>query len=140
MIKITIVIIDSINILIVSHIVDNYVPESKLFAYESLKQSPNFKVKDYEYAEYRGEVINKLETNVEIEQRHGFGSMIYKSGRIYEGIFFPNKIIGQWINDKRNGKGYERYKNGNIYEGDFKDGKAHGGGVFKWTTGEVYDG
>ena len=65
---------------------DNYEPESKLFAYQSLKQSPNFKIKSYDYAEYRGEVVTKVENKAEIELRHGFGAMIYQSGRIYEGI------------------------------------------------------
>ncbi|CAI2381275.1 unnamed protein product [Moneuplotes crassus] len=111
---------------------ETYQPESKLFDYESLKQSPNFCVKPYHNAIYRGEVLSQvLDGGLRKEVRHGFGVMLYHNGRVYE---------GQWINDKRNGKGYERYKNNNIYEGDFKDGKAHGGGIFKWEAGETYNG
>ncbi|CAI2380924.1 unnamed protein product [Moneuplotes crassus] len=111
---------------------DDYVSESRLFDYTSLKQSPNFRIIPMNNAVYKGEVfLQDLGGGHSQEIRHGFGVMIYKNGRLYE---------GQWISNKRNGKGYERYKNNNIYEGDFKDGKAHGGGVFKWQTGETYDG
>lgn len=40
--------------------VDDYEPESMLFDYHSIKQSPNFLVKNYDNAEYRGEVITKV--------------------------------------------------------------------------------
>jgi hypothetical protein len=46
-------------------------------------------------------------------KREGEGTMRYKSGRYYEGI---------WKNDIRNGKGFERYSNGNTYKGEFLKG------------------
>jgi hypothetical protein len=53
----------------------------------SIKQSPNFNEKQFKNAIYKGEII----VNDNKEQRHGFGIMIYNSGRVYE---------GQWIHDK----------------------------------------
>lgn len=40
------------------------------------------------------------------DKRNGWGVIIYKSGRVYE---------GQWVDDIRNGDGYELYQNKNSY-------------------------
>ncbi|CDW85222.1 UNKNOWN [Stylonychia lemnae] len=65
------------------------------------------------------------------QKRHGFGVMLYTSGRRFE---------GQWENDLRCIRGYERHSNGNIYQGEFREGKANGHGIQTWANGEKYDG
>ena len=100
-----------------------YVMESKVFDYELLKQAPDFGMKQYNDAVYRGELVNG--------KRHGIGVMQYRKARVYE---------GQWQNDARSGRGMERYSNGNRYEGDFLKGKPHGKGLYTWANSEVYEG
>ena len=101
----------------------NYTMESTVFDYEILKQSPDFGMKNYNEAVYRGELQEG--------KRCGLGVMQYRKARVYE---------GEWKNDQRNGRGLERYSNGNRYEGDFINGKPHGNGVYTWANGEVYEG
>jgi len=60
-----------------------------MFDYEALKQSPNFCIKNFENAQYKGEVIEQVEDNVRKELRHGFGVMTYNSNRLYEGTHSP---------------------------------------------------
>lgn len=74
-----------------------------MFDYEQIKASQFFGIKKYADSVYRGEL------NAE-NLREGYGVMIYRKNRIYEGT---------WLNDLREGKGHERYSNGNTYEGDF---------------------
>jgi hypothetical protein len=82
--------------------VDEYIPISDDFDYDLLRQSPNFRVKKYQDAVFRGEVVSG--------KRTGLGVMIYRTGRIYE---------GRWENDQRHGRAYEKYANGNTYKGFF---------------------
>lgn len=103
---------------------EDYQMESNMFDYEQIRQGEFFSMKKYSDSFYRGEVNDH-------GQREGYGVMVYRKNRIYE---------GQWLNDVRHGKGYERYSNGNTYEGNFINGKAHGKGVYHWANGEVYDG
>ena len=56
--------------------------ESNMFDYEQIKTSEAFGIKKYQDAVYRGE----LETG----RRHGFGVMVYRKNRVYE---------GQWLED-----------------------------------------
>ena len=101
----------------------DYQMESQVFDFEILKQSPEFGMKNYNEAVYRGELTNG--------KREGLGVMQYRKARVYE---------GEWKHDQRNGRGMERYSNGNRYEGDFSNGKPHGNGVYSWANGEVYEG
>lgn len=103
---------------------EDYKMESNMFDYEQIKQSEFFSMKKYQDSFYRGEVNDH-------GQREGYGVMVYRKNRVYE---------GQWLCDLRHGKGYERYSNGNTYEGNFANGKAEGKGVYHWANGEVYDG
>ena len=64
---------------------DDYAMESNMFDYESVKILPNFGVKKYADSVYRGELDD---TN----QRSGFGVMVYRKNRVYE---------GNWFNDQR---------------------------------------
>lgn len=80
-----------------------YTPENPEFDFESLKASPNFRLKSYPEATYLGEMVDG--------QRQGRGIMKYNTNRVYE---------GEWVDDIRCGKGYERYTNNNTYIGEFK--------------------
>ncbi|CAI2366353.1 unnamed protein product [Moneuplotes crassus] len=106
-----------------TEITDEYTMISEMFNFEELKKSPNFGIKIFNKAIYRGE----LQDN----KRHGRGCMTYQNGRVYEGF---------WYADKRHGDGYEKYSNNNFYQGQFKQGRAHGKGLYSWVTGETYDG
>ena len=107
-----------------NQISEEYTMESNMFNYEEIMKLPNFGIKKYQDSVYRGELTSD-------NRRQGWGVMVYRKNRVYE---------GQWENDLRQGKGFERYPNGNTYEGDFFNGKAYGKGVYHWANGEVYDG
>ena len=107
----------------INELTDDYKMESNMFDYEQIRKSDLFGVKKYTDAVFRGELENG--------KRSGFGAMVYRKNRVYEGL---------WASDYREGKGMERYSNGNKYEGDFKKGKADGRGIYNWANGEVYDG
>ncbi len=51
--------------------------ESQVFDYELLRQAPEFGMKQYNEAVYRGELING--------KRNGLGVMQYRKARVYEG-------------------------------------------------------
>ena len=51
--------------------------ESKIFDYEVIRKASGFGFKKYADAVYRGELGNG--------KRHGFGVMVYRKNRIYEG-------------------------------------------------------
>lgn len=57
---------------------ENYTMESNMFDYEEIKQSQNFGVKKYADSIYRGELTAS-------NKRHGFGIMLYRKNRVYEG-------------------------------------------------------
>ncbi|CAI2384316.1 unnamed protein product [Moneuplotes crassus] len=103
----------------------DYHPVSEFVDYKELSAHPNFKIKKYKDAIYRGMI------DPETHQRQGIGIMEYITGRIYEGA---------WNKDLREGEGYERYANNNIYKGNFLRGKAHGQGNYQWANGEYYNG
>ena len=98
---------------------------SDIFNFQELMEHPNFGVKRYKNATYKGLI------NPETREREGFGVLINNTGRVYE---------GEWIQDKRNGQGYETFKTGNVYRGAFMNNKPHGKGIYNWANGEVYDG
>ena len=52
---------------------------SNEFDYEELKGSDSFGIKQYRDSIYRGELDKKT------RKRHGFGAVVYKNGRVYEG-------------------------------------------------------
>lgn len=33
-----------------------------------------------------------------------------------------------------------RFNNGDYYDGEFRENMIHGKGIYKWATGEVYEG
>ena len=55
--------------------------ESNMFDYEAIKMLPNFGIKKYADSVYRGE----LDDN---NQRAGYGVMVYRKNRVYEGMWF----------------------------------------------------
>ncbi len=86
-------------------------------------------------------------------KREGHGSMDYKNGDTFEGIwendqkvngiyYFSNgnKYIGEFKNDKINGLGKMEFQNKDKYEGTFKDGKMEGKGIYKTKEGTEYHG
>jgi len=56
---------------------DEYKMESNMFDYEEVKKSEGFGIKKYNDAIYRGEIIEG--------KRDGFGVMVYRKNRVYEG-------------------------------------------------------
>ena len=131
---------------------------SNLFSWEDLKKD-NIKVMEINYqdSDYYGQITEKDDGSV---FRSGKGVLKYHSGRIYQGC---------WVDDLREGDGYERFERWsecskfdktvntagsktmssilhdnfscwNVYKGNFLKGKAHGKGVFTWSSGEVYEG
>ena len=56
--------------------------DSKIFDYQQIRQSESFGFKKYTDAVYRGQIGNG--------KRHGYGVMVYKKNRVYE---------GQWAED-----------------------------------------
>jgi len=71
---------------------------SNEFDYEELKTTPNFGIKQYKDALYRGEINER--------KRNGKGIIVYKTGRVYE---------GDWNMDRRDGRGFELFINKNTY-------------------------
>ena len=102
----------------------DYQMVSDLFNFSELQNQPNFGIKRYKKAVYRGQISDN-------HHREGLGVQVNENGRIYE---------GEWIADKRNGNGFEIYKSGNQYRGKFVNNHPQGKGAFFWTNGEVYDG
>lgn len=51
--------------------------ESKLFDYSVIKEQANFGIKKYNDSIYRGELVDN--------KRQGYGVMVYRKARIYEG-------------------------------------------------------
>ena len=51
--------------------------ESKVFDYEILRHAPDFGIKHYNEAVYRGELVEG--------KRNGLGVMQYRKSRVYEG-------------------------------------------------------
>ena len=80
-------------------ITEDYKMLSKIFDYEKIRKDESFGLKKYQDAVYRGQLSSN-------NKREGFGVMVYRKNRVYE---------GQWKGDYRDGKGYERYSNGNLY-------------------------
>jgi hypothetical protein len=82
---------------------------------------------------YEGEWMNGLE--------HGFGTMYYKSGGRWKGMYTGDWVRGkrsgngrftaesglqydgEWLNDMNNGKGRMTYPRGGVDEGVYKDGR-----------------
>lgn len=56
---------------------------------------------------------------------HGFGTLKYTDGRIYEGSFCQGRIIG---------RGKLRYPDGQIYVGDFYNDVPEGTGILKFIN------
>jgi len=77
--------------------------ESAVFDFSEIQKSEKYGIKKYQDAVYRGELNGG--------KRDGYGVMLYRKNRLYEGC---------WVKDLREGRGYERYSNGNRYEGEFK--------------------
>ena len=87
-------------------------------------------------------------------QYHGYGSISFPSGEIYEGDWKfgkrngqgtniwkdGNKYIGGWSNDLRHGYGKEIFSTGNRYEGEYRNNKFHGYGKYFFINGETYSG
>jgi hypothetical protein len=75
------------------------------------------------------------------DQRHGRGRLEFQSGNVYEGDF---------KNDKRHGRGSfvqlmnlvmsEGRSTAGTYNGDWVDDIMEGSGVYRFTTGDVYEG
>ncbi|CAI2360757.1 unnamed protein product [Moneuplotes crassus] len=89
------------------------------------KNEENLKISKilYENSVYVGEVRNG--------KRHGKGTISFRDGRRYEGL---------WENDLRTGYGVKKYLNGDHYVGHFHEGKAHGKGIYTWKNSDIYDG
>jgi hypothetical protein len=87
-------------------------------------------------------------------QYHGYGSISFLSGEIYEGDWKfgkrngqgtniwkdGNKYIGGWSNDLRHGYGKEIFSTGNRYEGEYRNNEFHGYGKYFFINGETYSG
>jgi len=86
-------------------------------------------------------------------QKHGFGTLIDKDGRQYEGKFYQDQINGWceyidnesnifqgfFFNNKLTGKGQKFSFNGDFYEGDFYEFQKQGQG-FEETKDYKYNG
>lgn len=68
----------------IDEITEEYSMESNMFDYEAIKQLPNFGIKKYADSVYRGE----LDEN---NQRSGYGVMVYRKNRVYEGMWFMDQ-------------------------------------------------
>lgn len=85
---------------------------------------------------------------------HGRGTLVSKSGALYEGYFKHDKYhgkgrriltdgatyIGDWQAGKRHGMGTRTWPNGESYTGSFCDDKREGKGVFNFADGRMFDG
>jgi hypothetical protein len=61
----------------------------------------------------------------------GQGTLVYKSGDVYE---------GEWEDGYSNGQGTCTFANGNIYVGSWKNDLFDGEGVYTWSDGVVFTG
>lgn len=98
--------------------------QSDIFDFKSLMDKPDFGIKRYKNATYKGQIN-------ENQHRHGLGIQTSDIGRVYE---------GSWLDDQRSGEGYEIYKTGGYYRGEFLSNKPHGKGTYFWANGEVFEG
>jgi hypothetical protein len=87
-------------------------------------------------------------------KREGKGSLNYKNGDNYWGMFKADKRDGKgklvdknfnfydglWENDMRNGKGHSIHKTEGEYEGEYKNDLREGFGTMIWNNGSVYQG
>lgn len=62
---------------------DDYKMESNMFDYEELKKGKTFGIKKYQHSIYRGELTSD-------DRREGYGVMVYRKGRVYEGTWNNN--------------------------------------------------
>eukprot|EP00984_Skeletonema_dohrnii_P000426 scaffold144_cov94-Skeletonema_dohrnii-CCMP3373.AAC.9 len=71
------------------------------------------------------------EGEFESNKPHGVGKMMYKDGRVQEGIWKDGKIDydGEL---KLHGRGEMIYPSGSMYEGEWKESKRHGKGIYKY--------
>eukprot|EP01053_Blabericola_migrator_P002896 Blabericola_migrator_1__2895@NODE_1831_length_3724_cov_135_930271_g1173_i0_p1_GENE_NODE_1831_length_3724_cov_135_930271_g1173_i0NODE_1831_length_3724_cov_135_930271_g1173_i0_p1_ORF_typecomplete_len706_score86_00MORN/PF02493_20/5_9MORN/PF02493_20/0_7MORN/PF02493_20/8_8e05MORN/PF02493_20/0_00011MORN/PF02493_20/0_0014MORN/PF02493_20/1_3e07MORN/PF02493_20/0_0099MORN/PF02493_20/8_7e06MORN/PF02493_20/0_00072MORN/PF02493_20/7_3e02_NODE_1831_length_3724_cov_135_930271_g1173_i0312118 len=74
----------------------------------------------------------RYEGYVRNNRRWGYGTLVSRSGAIYE---------GDWANDKPNGHGrYSKPDSQITYEGSWEDGKTHGHGTFTSASWGTYVG
>lgn len=66
-----------------------------------------------------------------VEERHGYGVNVWKSGTVYQ---------GEWLDDRMNGQGCFWYYNGDVYVGQVQGNKACGFGVYITNNGSRYEG
>ena len=94
---------------------------------------------------YTGELKN--------HKKHGYGTLILKSGERYtgewkdnmfsgRGSYFSNhfKYIGEWQNFKKIGFGSCYWSNGASYIGSWDNDIENGVGKYTWPSGAVYEG
>jgi len=77
--------------------------------------------------------FNALKDNYDGEvnsagEPHGYGKMVYSSGKVYEGEFIDGRFHGY-------GKCF--YAHWDAYEGDWRNGKRHGVGQQTYGNGDV---
>lgn len=95
-----------------------------------IKVTPETTEKDLVYKVIQG-VNFKYEGHVKDGQKHGQGTLTFKSGDTY---------IGQWRNDKKHGQGTYIFAAGDKYDGQWKDNKMDGQGTYFFTSGNKYIG
>lgn len=92
--------------------------------------------------------------DVHSDMREGKGTMYYRSGHVYDGMWHMDKpeghgekqyangdvYRGQWERGQRSGFGLYLYAPGHFYEGQFAQDVAHGEGVLTMSNGDRYSG
>jgi hypothetical protein len=80
---------------------------------------------------------SKYEGEWKKSKREGSGELTHEYADSNATSFY----LGKWNNNKKNGKGVFRYPSGNQYDGDWVDNKKQGYGRMEWRDrNEIYEG
>lgn len=123
-----------------------WIPEKMLSDLRKKQNFTGYGTKEKENYTYTGYLSRGIE--------HGYGTMRWKIGDLYQGMFengqrtgwgiyyWPDGNIyeGEFLNSQKHGKGKLKYVNGDVYEGDFVRDERTGKGIFRWADGESYEG
>ena len=112
----------------ITDVVDNTATESTEKSTKQTKTEEKIWVVDPygDQGQYEGDLLQDPESG---KLPHGYGTMEYVDGRVYQ---------GEWRKGSWNGKGKAIFGNGDSFEGLYSMDQRHGYGVYKWKVNSSY--